>query len=394
MSVFLGITPLEPRKKVLYGLEAASNGALKHLVYLTASLDKIKFDVTVLVSDLRSSPGFDKQIKKMVDSGVKVEILSMTRNIHLRNDLKAFIKVYQYLGRSNFDIVHSHSSKAGILFRLAAWLHNVPMIVYTPHCYYFQSLTGFRRLLFTNIEKIVSKITDITIVSDNEKRQALKYKVTPKYKLRTINNAIPFNEAVIQTNQSDKIKEKFGITSQYIIAGVGRLTEQKGWFNFLYAANEVIKINPEIIFLIVGEGHLKKRLDEMIINLGISDNVFLTGHIYEINQIYKIINVFVSTALWEGLPYSFLEAMQSKKPMITTNVGHEDVIKNEENGYLVGVDDFKAIAARILYLWKNKSIGVQMGKNGFYRLNKKFRYDEFVIQHENLYLNVDTYVSS
>jgi hypothetical protein len=125
--------------RLLYGLEASDGGSLKHLVYLIYNLDKNLFDITVILSDRRSNRIYGV-IEKLKKAGVKVIVVPMERRISLFRDTVSFITIYRHIAGNRYDIVHAHSSKAGALFGLAAWLNRVPCIIYTPHCFYSQAL--------------------------------------------------------------------------------------------------------------------------------------------------------------------------------------------------------------------------------------------------------------
>ncbi len=133
--------------KILFGLEAAGGGALKHLVYLVSHLNRDIFNITVILSDKRNND-IAEEINKMKQVGAKVTILPMKRGFNPINDIISFIKIYLLIRKTNFDIVHGHSSKAGALLRLAAYFNHVPSVLYTPHCFYFQGQNGIKKNVY------------------------------------------------------------------------------------------------------------------------------------------------------------------------------------------------------------------------------------------------------
>lgn len=371
--------------RILYGLEAADAGALKHLVYLVTRLDPILFDVTIIISACRSDRAYDA-VREMEEAGATVVIIPMQRRISPWKDLKSLVKIMRHLKDNRYDAVHAHSSKAGILFRLAAWLKGVPCIAYTPHCFYFQGKTGVVRSLYAGIEKIMGLITDHIIVSNNERNSALKHRIVPAAKLKSINNAINFQEYEEYIELS-ALRHSLKIDDTCTIVGsVGRLTQQKDWETYIYAAAETVAHYPNIVFLIVGDGEQQEYLQQLVGMLGLSDKVLFTGYREDIQHIFSIIDIYVSTSLWEGLPYVLLEAMWFKKPVIATDLDYGDIIKDEENGYLVRCREYKRIAGKIEDLIRDSALSKKMGEQGHHRVKKYFRFAEFVRRHEELYL--------
>lgn len=376
--------PPKEKIKILYGLESADGGSLKHLTYLVTNLNKSKFDFTVIISP-RSENAYEC-IAEMHKAGAKIILLSMQREVNLWKDLVSLFKIYRHLRNHNYDIVHSHSSKAGVLFRVAAWIKRVPLIIYTPHCFYFQGKTGLKRKFYSWVEKVLGELTDFIVVSNTEKACAQEQKIVHPRKLLNINNAIDFKEYPFYN--SENIKREMKIDSRFTIVGsVGRLTEQKDWFTYIYAAAETLKSSTNVLFLIVGAGELIEDVKKAIEKLGIADRVIVTGHNNEISKIYSIIDLFVSTSLWEGLPYVFLEAMWFKKPIIATDLRHAGIIYDKENGYLVPTKDYRLLTNKIIELVKDKTLRTNMGECGHQLVKNNFSFIEFVRQHESLYLN-------
>lgn len=370
--------------KLLYGLEAAGGGALKHLVYLVTRLDRKMVDITVVLSVSRKE-NVTTAMDKMREAGATIILIPMSRNINPVKDLITVLKLLSVLKRGKYDIVHAHSSKAGVLFRIAGWLRRVPQRYYTPHCFYFQGKTGFEKLFFVTIERLLANITTGIIVSENEQKEMLRNKVAPASKIININNAIDFDEyrqkaEITGTKQAIGIKE-----NAFIVGAVGRLVPQKDWETYIYAAYEVIEKYPETVFLIIGEGDLYNELQELIYELDLAGKIILTGYIEEIHKMYEIMDVFVSTSLWEGLPYVYLEAMNYKKPIVATNIGNDTVVIHEENGFISPVKDYYSISARIISLIENKHLAVQMGEKGNSQLTRKYSFELFIRRHEELY---------
>lgn len=377
----------ENKISILYGLEAAAGGALKHLSYLVTHLDKACFEVTVILSPNR--PDCKQiEIEKLQRSGIRIIQMGMVRAFSPFKDLLAIYKLFRLMRKSNYDIIHAHSSKAGFIFRIAAWLKGGAPVIYTPHCFYFQSKTGVAKIFYCWVEKLLGFITSYLVVSNDEKDHALQYNIVPANKIININNAIKFNEYCFR-QRKDTIRHKLKIPDDSIVIGsISRLTEQKDLVTYIHAAKEVTRDQSNVVFLIVGEGELHNRLQQLIHDLQLQDKVLITGHYNDISDIFPIIDIFVSTSLWEGLPYVMLEAMWFKKPIVASNLGYKGLVYNEENGFLVKAGDYKVFADNIKRLLKNRDLIKQMGEKGHLLVNKHFNFENFIRQHENFYKRI------
>lgn len=370
--------------RLLYALEATGGGALKHLAYLVSNIDKAVFDISVALSDQRTDSS-QADILKIKDSGAKIIKVPMRKEISLVADCRAFLKICRVLRSGDYDILHAHSSKAGGLFRLAAVLCGMKQVLYTPHCFYFQSKTGFAQKIFIGMERLLASVTSYIIVSENEQQNALLHKIAKPFKLQNINNAIKFNDYQEKITD-ERLLSDFEIPpGSFIVGAVGRLTPQKDWETFVFAANEVLKKYPEAVFLISGEGELETDIRKLIFSLGLEKSILLTGYVSEIYKIFGIIDLFVSTSLWEGLPYVILEAMKYNKPVIATDTGNGDLVVHNINGFVTPVKDYRTIAEKICELIANKQKAQEMGRKGYELLTRKYSFELFIQKHETLY---------
>jgi len=372
------------KTRILFGLEAAAGGALKHLSYLVTHLDRERFDITVIISP-RSEESFEV-IENMRQAGACVILVKMFRDIQIFRDIKGLWKIYRHMSANRYDVVHAHSSKAGFYFRVAAWLNRIPCI-YTPHCFYYQSKKGLPRKVFAWIERALARITKYIVVSLSEFTSAAELHIAAPGKLLNINNAIKLSD--YSFGDASAIKKEMGIVDGRIVIGaIGRLVEQKDWITYIYAAAEVLRQHQDAVFLIVGGGDLNHYLTSLIRNLELEDKIMLTGHYDKISNIYTVIDIFVNTSLWEGLPYVLLEAMWYKRPIITTNLGYDNIITDKENGYLIPIRDPAILTRKILELIRNETSRKLMGEKSRNVILNDFSFRSFVTKHEQLYTEV------
>ena len=371
----------------MFGLEATGGGALKHLTYLVAHIDKGSFDVSVILSQKR--PDYNskliEQIKKNAD---RVVFIPMARSIEPVKDLVSFVRIFQQIRKNNYDIVHCHSSKAGVLFRLAAWINKVPLVIYTPHCFYFQSKLGIKRKIYSWLEKSFAVFCHKVIVSEHEQKVALAEKVIPFKKLININNAIDFDEYK-QHENIQEIKNEWGIPGDYgVIGAIGRLDYQKDWFTFIDAASIILEKTDSVIFLIAGDGPLRLKLAKRILQLKLSFNIRLLGHVENISKVYAVTDLYISTSLWEGLPYTFLEAAHYNKPVIAS-VTNNNMRLEQHFGFIeTPARQSEVVAQQVLELLKDKKKEAALKKRIYNTVTGKYSFEQFILEHERLYLNL------
>ena len=369
------------RIKILYALESAGGGTLKHVVYLATRLDKNKFDITVVLPDENYEKDTPTAILRLRQCGVQIDIISMAKHFYPVNDIYILPKICSYLKTRQFDIVHTHSSKAGALFRLAAKWMRVPVVIYTPHCFHFTAHSGIGRWFYAGIERILAKITDCIVISGTEQTTLHKERIIPLKEISVIDNAIDPCEYKKMDIQS--IRKRWNVPEHHkIVIGVGRLTKQKNWEMFIKTAKLVLKNDDAVTFVIAGEGHSYCRLSQLINSLGISAHVRLCGYLDDISPVYSVADVFVSTSSWEGLPYTYLEAYHFHVPMlITLTEGMEYFLEHAGTFPIVPVtqNNCNQLSEEILKILADDSARIEEGRI------LPFSIDCFIESHNELY---------
>ena len=306
------------RKKILHLVEAFGGGVFTFLVELSNELSN-DYDIVIAYSKREQTP---KDFKRYFNSNVKfIEVKNFTRNIGLK-DLRACKEVRKIIKQENPDIVHMHSSKAGIIGRLVVSSKNRKLF-YTPHGYSFlkQDDSKLKRFIYKSIEKVAAiyrRKCKIIACSKGEYEESLKLTKNCTY----INNGI--NTEEIDFILKDISKKEID-TSNLKICTVGRIGFQKNPKLF----NKIAQTFPSIQFTWIGDGELRNELT--------ASNIKITGW-KERKEVLKELNnndIFLLPSLWEGLPIALLEAMYLGKICVVSNViGNKDVIKNSLNGFV------------------------------------------------------------
>jgi glycosyltransferase involved in cell wall biosynthesis len=308
-------------------------------------------------------------------------IKELKRKISLVNDIIAFLKIYKIIKKEKPDIIHTHSSKAGIIGRLAAWLARTTSyklqatkIIHTPHGHIFYGYYGkLKTLLFLFLERLTAKITDkLVALTEGEKNESLSFGVGKEQQWIIIPAGIDYNlELKVSCKlHNSELKEKLGISKNSIVVGtVARLEPIKGIRYFVDAAKIILSlpssyILPSIYFLIVGDGSERKFLEEKVEKLGLKDKFIFTGMRDDVAELMSIMDIYVQPSINEGMGKTIVLAELLGKPVVATNVqGIPSVVINNETGILVPPKDPQKLAEAIVKLINDKDLRIKMGEN-------------------------------
>lgn len=357
-------------------------GAQQNTLYTVSHLDKNFFDVY-----LGSGPGGILTEEAHTLLGSKFEIIPhLIREIRPFYDIRALFEIISYIKKIKPLIVHTHSSKAGILGRFAAYFSKVPIIIHSIHGYGFtryQNIIKYKLLKL--IEKIISRYTTHFIcVSEANKIQGIKYKLFNEDKVSIIRSGIEMH--LFKEADGEKIRKEFSLgRNSPLIVMIACFKPQKAPLDFVYAAEIVHKRKPEAHFMLVGDGILRKEIQNVIRGRNLAECFYLAGWRRDVPSILAASNVVVLTSLWEGLPRTIIEAIASKKPIVATKVdGTADIIKDGINGFLAKPHDINTIANKIIKLLDNKQL-VNKFIEESQAILPEFDIDLMVKQQENLY---------
>jgi glycosyltransferase involved in cell wall biosynthesis len=350
-------------------------GLQQVVVNLCKTIDKNRFDVSILC--LRNLGAFLPEVEKM---GIKVFLLPQKLN---GTDYFSFLKVAGILRKEKVDIIHTHNTQPFIDGTIGALLSGVKTIVHTDHA---RDFPDKRRYMFAEwlMSHFVYKVVG---VSEHTSNNLIRYDRISPQKVITIPNGIDLSRFSIELDKAKK-KMELGIQKRDPIIGLGvRLAEQKGITYLLKAMPEIIRHFPNITLLIAGEGPLEGKLKEEVLALGIDKNVRFIGPRLDIPEVLKVLNLYVLSSLWEGLPMVVLEAMAAKCPIVATNVGGTHrVITHRKNGSLVEPKNPEALSSEIIRVLSDKPLRSSYIQQSLKILKKKFTVEIMTNQYQKLYL--------
>lgn len=348
---------MEQKIRIAIVAEALLGGIRQHVYDIVCGLDREKYEVYFIYSDLRADETFYEQKKEMSQHAKLILCNEMQREIG-KQDLVAYRRLVQIFRDIKPDIVHCHSSKAGIVGRLAAKHCKVKKIIYTPNAYAFQSpdISRKKKMLYILAEKFLSRYAcNITInVSKGEMSKALEYHLDKSDKFTLIYNGIPEKKLP----DRNTLRKRLGLRNDcYYVGFTGRCAEQKDPFTFLQIAKNVIEKEDNVEFLYIGDGDLKNAMEQWIAEHGLQEKIHMLGFRKDASEIVGALDIYLSTALYEGLPYSMIEAMRAGVPIIATNcIGNNELIRENVNGKFFPVNNDVIALNLILNQMKTNSI--------------------------------------
>jgi glycosyltransferase involved in cell wall biosynthesis len=356
------------------------------------------------VVGLDAMPEYDVTLLSGVDEGREGELLSqaretthlivlpeMGRNINPFSDLVAFRKLYKLIKAGRYHIVHTHSSKAGVLGRLAAWLAGTPIIVHTLHSLVFHDYQPWViNRAWWLAKKICAPVTDFFIsVSDVISEKAIAAGIARPEKFRTVYSGMELDWFLNAKFDADQVKREFGIPLDSPVVGkIARLFPLKGHDQLMDAAPEIVKRVPNARFFLIGDGILLEHLQERARKYGILDNFVFAGLIdrTRIPEMISAMDVVVHTSLREGLARVLPQSLAMGKPCVSFDIdGAREVVINDKTGYLVEAFDSKGLADAIVRLIEDEELRKTFGANGKRRVDPNFRAEKMVADISEVY---------
>jgi glycosyltransferase involved in cell wall biosynthesis len=322
-------------------------------------------------------------------------IPDMVRAIRPLQDIKAFYQIKGILQKiKNCDpvsvpvIVHTHSSKAGILGRWAAKASGISLILHSIHGYGFNDYQSFLvKKFYVLLEKLTSRITTKFIaVSRGNIEKGVTLNIFPRNKVVLIRSGIDINR--FQSPQTPKtgIRKSLGIPdTALVVVMVACFKPQKAPLDFIRACGLVKREVSGSYFLLVGDGELRTAIQEEIRRQNLQECFCIPGWRRDVPEILHAADVFALSSLWEGLPRVLPQAMCAGIPIVATRVdGSPEAVHHGVNGFLVHPGDIKGLAEKIIFCLKNPGEAVAMGIRGRNRVGE-FDIYKMVKDQEDIY---------
>lgn len=359
--------------KIVYVITRSDvvGGASVHLLDLASGVQNEHNNVTILsggngiVTDLARA----RNLKC-------ITLNNLVREISIYKDICGYLELRRIIKKLSPDLIHAHSSKAGILGRLVGKSLKIP-VVFTAHGWAFtEGVPEKRRRLYIKIERFIAKFTNqIITVSNYDKNLALKNHVGNDTLITTVHNGIPTIEKLPRLTSENKLVK---------LVMVARFDTPKNQKFLIKALSEIKDLSWSMDF--IGDGPSINQSKELVHDLNLSDKINFLGACSDVSE--RLINsdVFILISDWEGLPLTILEAMRSGLPVIATNVGGiPEAVEHGETGLLVNINDSINLIDSIRKLIESPDMRRNMGRCGEKKFFNEFKFESMLFKTLKIY---------
>jgi glycosyltransferase involved in cell wall biosynthesis len=310
--------------------------------------------------------------------------------------VRAVVDLTRLLRRKKYDIVHTHSSKPGILARVAARIAGVPAIVHHVQGFAFHEFSSrATREAFSRVEALGALLSDhVIFVNDEEREWAIARGIVPAGRCCTIFNGADLETYSLQARARlrDPARAEFGVGhDQRMIAYVGRLWEQKHPQMLIATLAELIEHHPELdpILVIAGDGPMRDEVASAAEVCGVSDRVRILGWRGDIARVMAAADVLFLPSLWEGLPLTLVEAACMGTPAVATDIkGNREAIVAGQTGLLIPPKDPVAATAALAQLLGSPATMAEMARVAAERGRRLYDTREMTRKVEEIYLEI------
>ena len=331
------------------------------------ALDPDRFEVTILAGhegnllDDAAQAGF----------GV-VRLRHMKPDIAPRSDLAAVRELAEHMEEARYDVIHTHSAKAGLIGRVAARWQRVPAIVHTFHGFPFHPYQSrARRAAYIAIERALGRLTDrFLAVGSSVAAEAIRLGIAPAERIRAIGSAID-HVPHVTTDSRFEARRKLDLpTSARVVGTVGRLDFQKAPADMLAAFG---KLSRDVHFVWIGGGPMQAAMSRKIAALGAGDRFHLLGERRDVADLLPGLDVFAMASLYEGIPCSVVEAMECGIPVVATAVNAvPEVVVPGRTGLLVPPASPGQLGTAIQHLLDNPDLRQRLSTAARENLGDRF----------------------
>lgn len=328
------------------------------------------------------------------DRGLNLKLVpEMRRNLHPWHDMQCYFALKRMLKSYKPDIVHTHSSKAGILGRRAAYALGIPCV----HGIHGASFHFGQPAVLFNAYKVAERLADrwcqhFITVCDAMSQQYLAAGIGTPDKFTTIFSGMEVDHFLNPGRSRDEVRMSFGLTDQHVVVGkIARLFNLKGHEYLIEAAPKIVKAVPNVRFLLVGDGSLTEQCQRRIAELGLTEHFIFAGLVppKDVSEYIGAMDVVVHTSVWEGLARVLPQALICGKPIVSYDIdGAPEVCIDNETGYLVPPRSIDELAAAIAKLAIDPALRKQFGNTGKERFTPQFRHQYMTQRVREVYESV------
>lgn len=360
-------------------------GAQQNTLYCAANHDREQFEVHLLAG---AGGMLDDEARRIDDA--QVDLLPWLKHeISPGRDAEALCRLVSCFRSRKIDLVHTHSSKAGILGRLAARVAGVPAVVHTIHGWSFNPTQAApRRAAYVGMEKMAAGLTDrLVAVSARNRDEGLELGIGRPDQYVVLHSGIDVDAFRAPTVDRAELRRGLGFDDSHLVVGaVACLKPQKAPLDLVRAAAAAHAEEPRLRFFIAGDGELRPQVESLIRQEGLQEIVRPLGWRRDVPDLLHACDLFLLTSLHEGLPRSVLQAMASGAPVVATAVdGTPEVVEDGRTGLLVPPGRPAEAAQALLRMVRDDGLRERCVEEARRRLGRSFDIRAMVRDLDRLY---------
>lgn len=329
----------------------------------------------------------DTKLKSIVGNIFKV---NFNRSPFKLDNIKAYKEIIEIINQEKYEIIHTHTPTASAIVRLACRNLSNTKVIYTAHGFHFYKGAPLKNwIIYYPIEKWLSKYTDCLLTINNED---YKIAIEKKFKAKSIEkiNGVGVDLSKfypVSENEKFQLRKKHNFNeNDFILIYPAELNKNKNQLLLIEVIDIIKDKIPNIKLILAGTGELFNYYRKKVVKKGLEKYIVFTGYRTDIDELIKLSDVSVASSIREGLPVNILEAMACGLPVVATrNRGHNELVINRVNGFLVNINNKNEFANSIYQLFLNKNKRIKMGKKSL-SLVKKYSINTIVNEVHKIYI--------
>lgn len=311
----------------------------------------------------------DEEFLAQLDPRVRRhELPALQRTISVGSELRALVGMTRLLTRLKPDIVHTHTSKAGIIGRMAAIATGVPVIIHGVHILPFVNVVRIQGFVYRQLERLVAPFTDAFVsVGEDMRKGCIEAGIGAPTKHHVIPSGMDLTRFCHRKEdnwQSVLPGLKLAISKPRFLLLVSRLERRKRQYDFLDVFVRLADHFPDIVLLLAGEGPDRQRIEERVAKLGLSRRVVFTGYREDIERLMAISEIGLLTSIREGLPRVLVQYALMGLPIVATDIpGVREIVTPSVTGYVTPPDDLMEMEAPLVLLLRDEQVRTEIAAN-------------------------------
>ncbi|HUG19584.1 MAG TPA: glycosyltransferase family 4 protein [Planctomycetaceae bacterium] len=368
-------------------------GAQQNTLWTVLDQHRDYGDRVTLISGVDDGPE-GSLLDQARDAGIDVRVIpELRRSINPLNDWKSYHRLLWLLRELKPDLVHTHSSKGGVIGRAAARKLRIPAVHTIHGAAFHYGQSAVLRSLYIRAERWAAKRTDHFItVCDAMTEQYLAQGIGSPDRYTTIYSGMEVEPFLQPARSRDEVRAELGIRPDEIVIGkIARLFPLKGHQHAIEAARRLIPDHPNLKFLFVGDGILREAYQRTIDEAGLAEHFIFTGLVppERIPELIHATDIVLHTSEWEGLARVLVQGLLAGKPVVSFDIdGAKEVVLPGETGFLADFPDIGELTRSLAALIEDSSLREQMGKTGRAKFTEPFRHETMTRRIREVYRQV------